>query len=134
MRISRFTLSLLIILLAGVGYLSFEILRPFLSSLVWAVLLAVILYPVYPIFHKYIQSSNLASLISVTRVLLMILGPLAYLLYLLLVEISSVSAYLQNTKFALFTAIPLFFTLNYQGPYCLFQREGLLRPSDASDE
>ncbi len=97
--ISRFSLSLLILLLAGVGYLSFEIVQPFLSSLVCAVLLAVIFYPVYLIFHKHFRSVYLASPITVAIVLVMILGPLAYLLYLLLVEISSVSAYLQSTNF-----------------------------------
>ncbi len=99
MPISRFSLSALILLLVGVGYLSFEIVRPFLSSLVWAVLLAVIFYPLYLIFHKYVRSGKLASLIAVTIAGLIILGPFAYFLYLLLAEVTSVSAYLQNTNF-----------------------------------
>jgi predicted PurR-regulated permease PerM len=99
MALSRFSFYTLLLMLLMVGYLSFEVVRPFLSSFVWAVFLAVVFYPVYRWAARYTRSKRLGSVITTVLVVFVILGPFTLLLYLLLKEMSFLSTYLQNSKF-----------------------------------
>ncbi len=99
MAVSRFSFYTLLLMLLMVGYLSFEVVRPFLSSFAWAVFLAVVFYPVYRWAARFTKSKRLGSAITTVLVVLVILGPFTLLLYLVLKEISLLSIYLQDSKF-----------------------------------
>jgi len=78
------------------GYLSYEIIRPYLSAILWAVILAVVSYPLYSGIRRYVRNESFASLINLIIILLFILGPVSYFMYLLVNEIGEVTAYLQK--------------------------------------
>ncbi len=98
MAVSRFSLYTLLFVLAVVGYLSFEVIRPFLTPIVWAVFFAVVFYPVYVRVLRRVKSPKIASALLVTLICIVIIGPFSLLVYVLLNEISLLSEYLQDSN------------------------------------
>lgn len=93
---NRFYGLALLFLVALLGYLTYEILRPFISSIVWAIVLSIVFYPVFLIIKKYVKLKPLASLICVFVILIVIMGPFAYLSYVLTQELMGLSAHFQD--------------------------------------
>jgi predicted PurR-regulated permease PerM len=93
---TRFYIFALTALLLVLGFLSYEILKPFLSPIAWAIVLSTVFYPIYLFTVKYIKWKTIASLITLLVILLMILGPFSYLSYLLIKELKSLAEYLQT--------------------------------------
>ncbi|HYA11494.1 MAG TPA: AI-2E family transporter [Thermodesulfovibrionales bacterium] len=93
---TRFFFFALIALVLVLGFLSYEILKPFLSPISWAIVLSTVFYPLYIFTVKYIKWKTIASLITLLVILLMILGPFSYLSYLLIKELKSLAEYLQT--------------------------------------
>lgn len=73
------------------GYLSYLILRPFLTPLGWAIVFSIVFFPVYRFILRFLKWSSLASAVTVILVCVLILGPFSYFAYLLTVELSNVS-------------------------------------------
>ncbi len=78
------------------GYLSYEIIRPYLAAILWAIILAIVSYPLYSLVLRLVRNESLASLINLVIILLLVLGPVSYFLYLLVNEVASATAYLQK--------------------------------------
>ena len=87
----RFSIGILIVLVAFLSYLAYLILAPFFIPLTWAAVFAIVFYPVYSFILRYIRRPALASLATVTVVLIVILGPLSYLSYLLVGELQELA-------------------------------------------
>lgn len=81
-------LTFLVLLL---GYFSYEILRPFLSPLSWAIVLAILFYPVYAFIVRHTNMRTVSALVTLAIVLLIIIGPATYLSFLLVNEIAGLS-------------------------------------------
>lgn len=81
-------LTFLVLLL---GYFSYEILRPFLSPLSWATVLAILFYPVYAFIVRHTNMRTISALVTLAIVLLIIIGPATYLSFLLVNEVSELS-------------------------------------------
>lgn len=96
---TRFYFFALIALVLVLGFLSYQILKPFLSPIAWAVVLSTVFYPLYIFTVKHIKWKTIASLITLLVILLMILGPFSYISYLLINEIKSLPDYLEDGSF-----------------------------------
>ncbi len=70
---------MLLFLIAVLGYLAYQIIRPFLTAVAWAMVLAIVFYPVYTFLCRYLKIKSAASLVTILLILIIILGPISYL-------------------------------------------------------
>jgi predicted PurR-regulated permease PerM len=96
---TRFYLFALITLILLFGFLSYEIIKPFLSPITWAIVLSIIFYPLYISAVKLLKWKTVASLITLSIILLMILGPFSYLAYLFVTEVKSLAGTMETEQF-----------------------------------
>ena len=89
MNAKRFYLLPLLFILAILGYLSYQIFQPFLTPIMWAVVLCVIFYPAYAYILKFIRVKVVASLVTLMLILVVIIGPFSYISYALVNEVSN---------------------------------------------
>jgi predicted PurR-regulated permease PerM len=94
----RFYSITLLIIVSVLGYLTFQILRPFLSPIAWAVVFALVFYPVYAFTLRLTPWRSLASLITIVIIVTIIIGPFSYFIVLLIAELNHLSTYLQTDK------------------------------------
>jgi predicted PurR-regulated permease PerM len=92
----------MLFLVALFGYLSYLILKPFLSPLLWAIVLSILFYPVYAFILKYVRIRNIAAAVSLLIIILIILGPVSYLSFLLVRELAGLREYFENGAFEKF--------------------------------
>jgi predicted PurR-regulated permease PerM len=95
-EMTRFYLFALIVLVLLMGFLSYEIIKPFLTPIAWAIVFSIVFYPLFVFTLKYIKWKTIASLITLLVILVLILGPFSYLSYVLIKELKSLAEYLQN--------------------------------------
>jgi predicted PurR-regulated permease PerM len=95
---NRFYFITLTFLVLALGYLSFQILRPFLSPIAWAIVLSLVFYPVYAFLLKYIKWRTVTSFITLGIILIIILGPFSYLSFLLVKELKHISDYVEGGR------------------------------------
>lgn len=74
------------------GYLTYQILQPFLVAIAWAVVFSIVFYPVYAFLLRYLKFKVLASAMTLVIMLLITLGPFSYLSFILVDEIKGVVA------------------------------------------
>jgi len=98
MTFNRFYLSALIAVILILGFLSYQIIKPFLSPIAWAIVLAIVFYPVYAFTEKRLRWKSLASLITLGIILVIILGPFSYLFYLLVSEVASLATHIESSR------------------------------------
>ncbi len=91
-------LSALVVLL---GYLSYQILAPFLLAIAWAIVLFVLFYPLYILIRKYVKSSSLASFLTLLIIIILVAGPLTYLSFLLVQQMGALATFLASGKISL---------------------------------
>lgn len=89
MNRSYFTMMLTFLVLL-LGYLTYEILRPFFSPLAWAVVLAILFSPLYAFLSRFTKMRTLSALVTLAVILVIIIGPAAYLSLLLADEVAGV--------------------------------------------
>ena len=87
-RFQLLTLSGLVLLL---GYVTYLIFRPFFVPIGWAIVFAIVLYPVHNFFLKYLKVGSLSAVVILILILIMTLGPLSYVSYQLAVELQNIS-------------------------------------------
>jgi predicted PurR-regulated permease PerM len=95
---NRFATLAILFVAAVLGYLTYEMLKPFLSAIVWAMVLSTVFYPVYVFIQKTVKIKPIASLICLLVILMVLLGPFAYLSYVLTQEIMGLSDQLRNAS------------------------------------
>ena len=77
-------------------YLLYVILSPFLPSLIWAVLLAIVFYPLFGKLQRFIRKGILSALIMTLVVLFVIVLPFSLLIVSLAAEIVDVYHWVQK--------------------------------------
>jgi predicted PurR-regulated permease PerM len=77
-------------------YLLYVILSPFLPSLIWAVLLAIVFYPLFGKLQRFIRKGILSALIMTLVVLFVIVLPFSLLIISLAAEIVDVYHWVQE--------------------------------------
>lgn len=87
MTVNRFYTTTSIFLVILLGYLTYKILDPFLNSIAWAIVFAIVFYPLYIFLLRYMKYKSLASAMTVSIIIFIILGPFTYLSFLLVDDI-----------------------------------------------
>jgi len=127
MPTNRFYTAALIFLLAVLGYLSYQIFKPFLSPIAWAIVLSIVFYPVFRFILRYVKWKSIASLLTLITILIMLLGPFSYFSYLISQEIGSLIDAVQAERLE-----PLNTVLNNPSLRSITDRIlGLIRVSEA---
>ncbi len=98
MPVNKFYLSMLLVISLVLGYMVFQVLAPFLSSIAWAGVLSIVFYPLHEVVKKKIKVKSLASAVTLAVILMIILGPFSYLSFLLAKEITEVVGYIESGK------------------------------------
>jgi predicted PurR-regulated permease PerM len=99
MVVNRFYFITLTFLVIVLGYLSYQIFKPFLSPIAWAIVLSLVFYPIYAFLLRYIKWRSVASLITLVMILLIIMGPFSYISFLLVKELKTISEYMEGERF-----------------------------------
>ncbi|MGD9578109.1 MAG: AI-2E family transporter [Syntrophorhabdus sp.] len=99
MYASRLYSIALYFLVAVLGYLSYQLFKPFLSPLAWAIVLSIVFYPVFTFVLKFVKWRPIASFITLLVILVLLLGPFSYLSYLLSQEIRTIADEAASGKF-----------------------------------
>lgn len=93
MNANRFYSVMLLAILGLLGYLSYEIISPFVVPIAWAIVLSVVFYPVYAFISRYIKVKSIASSLTVLIILTAIIGPITYMSFLLIDELKKFGDY-----------------------------------------
>lgn len=99
MRVNRFYVFTLSLLFLVLGYLGYLILQPFLSAIMWAIVLTIVFYPVYAFFCRYIKWRTLATVLTIVIIIIVIIGPFSYLVVTLGLELKEITSYLEGGEF-----------------------------------
>ncbi|HTZ16853.1 MAG TPA: AI-2E family transporter [Dissulfurispiraceae bacterium] len=91
---------MLLLIVTVLGYLTFQILKPFLSPLAWAVVFSIVFYPLYAFSLRFVPWKSLASLLTVIIIVTVIIGPFSYFIVLLVAELNHLSDYLATGQFS----------------------------------
>ncbi len=94
----RFYLIVLIALVVLLGYLSYQVLKPFLVPIAWAIVLGILFYPLYKAILRIVRWDSLASLLVVGIALIALIGPFTYFSVLLVREMGDLVEDLQRGK------------------------------------
>jgi predicted PurR-regulated permease PerM len=86
MEKKKFYLLVLVALVLLLGYLVYQVLKPFLVPISWAIVLGIVFYPLYAFIRRFVLWDSLASFLLVVIVLVAVIGPLTYFSVLLVRE------------------------------------------------
>jgi len=86
---NRFYSATSIFLVILLGYLTYQILQPFIHAIAWAVVFAIVFYPVYSFLVKFLKVKSLSSIASLLIIILVIIGPFTYFSFVLVDEIGN---------------------------------------------
>jgi predicted PurR-regulated permease PerM len=86
---NKFSAATSIFLTILLGYLTYQILQPFLYAIAWAVVFTIVFYPVYVFLLRYLRYKSLASVCTLLILVVIILGPVTYLSFILVDEIGN---------------------------------------------
>ncbi|HXW68557.1 MAG TPA: AI-2E family transporter [Dissulfurispiraceae bacterium] len=101
MKANRFYFIVMLAITAGLGYLTFQILRPFIAPIMWGLVLSIVFYPVYNYLARYLKWKSLSSFIVLVIIIAIIIGPFSYFSYLLISELQDVSRHMDTGNMAL---------------------------------
>jgi len=91
MTSNRFYTFSLIFLSLLLGYLTFQVLSPFIKAVAWATVLSILFYPLYAYLGTRIKWKSLASVVTLIIILIIIIGPVSYLSVLLVGELKQIA-------------------------------------------
>jgi|WetSurMetagenome_2_1015567.scaffolds.fasta_scaffold00013_15 predicted PurR-regulated permease PerM len=89
---------MLLFIVCILAYLTFQILRPFMAPIAWAVVFTIVFYPVYAYTLRYVKLKGLASFLTLLLMVAIIIGPFSYFLVLLLSELRHLAGWLESDK------------------------------------
>jgi len=87
---------MLLVILSLLGYLSYQIISPFLVPIAWAIVFSVVFYPMYAFMSKYVKVKPIASTITVMIILVAIIAPITYMSFLLVGELEKFGDYINS--------------------------------------
>jgi predicted PurR-regulated permease PerM len=94
----RYYSYVILTLVLVLGYLSYLILRPFLIPIGWAIVFAIVFFPLHRYLIRLFRWQALSAAVTSALVCLLILGPFSYFAYMLSSEIGSISIQPINIK------------------------------------
>lgn len=105
MVVNRFYSVMLFAILVVLTYLSYQIIRPFIAPVAWAVVLSIVFYPLYALSLKCLRWKPLASFITLVIIMFLIIGPFSYIVLLLIEELKSFSEHAEQGNLNTFQSI-----------------------------
>ena len=96
---NKFYFIIMTFIILVLGYLTYQIISPFLSPIMWAIVLSILFYPVYAFIHKYVKYKSVASLLTLIIILIILFGPFSYLSYLITQEVMSLIGNIESGSF-----------------------------------
>ena len=96
---NKFYFIIMTFIILVLGYLTYQIISPFLSPIMWAIVLSILFYPVYAFILKYVKRKSVASLLTLIIILILLFGPVAYLSYLITQEVMSLVGNIESGSF-----------------------------------
>lgn len=96
--LNRFYFIVILFLTILFGYLSYQVIKPFLVPIAWAVVIAVLFYPLYGLILRYIKWRSVSAMIILCIILLFIIGPVSYLSIMLIQELKGVMDFAGEEK------------------------------------
>ncbi|MBF0564973.1 MAG: AI-2E family transporter [Nitrospirae bacterium] len=96
MKASKFYNFTLVVLTLIFGYLSFNVVLPFLNAIGWAIVLGIVFYPMYAFINRFVRLRMVASAITLFILIFIIVGPFSYMLILLGKELGNVKEYIER--------------------------------------
>jgi predicted PurR-regulated permease PerM len=73
------------------GYLSYQVLKPFFNAIAWAIVFTIVFYPVFTFIVRFGRSRFFTSFITTALILIVIVAPFIYLSFVLLEELKEVA-------------------------------------------
>ncbi|MBF0319509.1 MAG: AI-2E family transporter [Nitrospirae bacterium] len=89
-------------LLGLFGFLSFNVMEPFLAAIAWAVVLGIVFYPLFVFICKHIKWKPVASALTIIVILFIIIVPFFYFSTQLTKEVKHLIQYTQDKQFGQF--------------------------------
>jgi predicted PurR-regulated permease PerM len=91
MREDKFQLLALSALVLLLGYITYLIFRPFFVPIGWAIVFAIVLYPVHNYLLRFVKVGSVSAILILLLILVTTLGPLSYVSYQLAMELQNIS-------------------------------------------
>jgi len=95
---NRFYFLFLLFLLALLGYLTYEIMSPFLNAIAWSIVFSIVFYPVYAFLKRYVRVKSIASVVTVFLIVIIIAGPVTYLTIMLVNELQTMAGKMNQNE------------------------------------
>ncbi len=92
---TKFYFLIMTFITVVLGYLSYKIIDPYLSPIMWAIVLSIIFFPVYAFALKFVKRKAIAALITLAVILIILFGPFSYFSYLITRDVMS---FVQNAE------------------------------------
>lgn len=90
MKAERLYTTISLAIMAGLLYMFYKVLSPFLNTIAWAMVLSITFYPLYRIFLRFVKRPWIASLITLITILIILIGPFAYIISALIDEVADI--------------------------------------------
>jgi len=82
----NFYIWILLFFIGILGYINYQILKSFLASGGWAIVIALVFQPVFDYLTKFIKFKGVSALLTILLVIVLFLFPLLYISYQIVIE------------------------------------------------
>ena len=83
-----FYIWILLFFIGVLGYLNYQILKPFFASVGWAIVIALVFHPLYDYLVKFLKFKGLSALVTIIFIIILFLIPFIFLSYKIILEAS----------------------------------------------
>ncbi len=90
---NRFSYIVLVFFVVVLGYLNYEIFKPFLFPIAWGIVFSLLFYPVHVFLNRYIKWRSLVSLIVIIIIIFLMIAPFSYFSVMLVKEAKGLLKY-----------------------------------------
>lgn len=82
----NFYVWILLLFIGILGYLNFQIFKSFFASIGWAIVIALVFYPVFEYLKRFFKYRGLTALVTIILVIILFLLPFIYISYQIILE------------------------------------------------
>lgn len=95
---NRFSTIVLIFFVAVLGYLCYQIFKPFLFPIAWGIVFSLLFYPLYAFLNRYVRWKSLISVMVIIIIIFLIVAPFSYFSVMLAQEAKGLLKYAGSGK------------------------------------
>lgn len=101
----RFYVVTLLFLLGTLGYLTYEIMSPFFTAIVWSIVISIIFYPAFVFISRRVRIRAIAAAMTIILILVVLIGPITYLTLMLIDEVQVVASRINDSNLGSLTEV-----------------------------